>query len=290
MAVTAKDVIDAFLARRNELLGTKYKVVTYPDEANRSTKEVDAIATSAGAPSLAIEVTQLETYCKQIQDEVIFTRNVVPIENALAGRYGDVHIGVTFVYLRDHKWGRDLARPLQTWLDANVDSLPEDDGKATPERDIPGVGLAWVRKRRSRRPGVYVSRTVPSNVVIPEELPAAMNRALDHKYNELAEYKNNRDHVSVMLLDSRDIALTNEAEQYKAFLRAIAANPRPGLDEVWIASVFDGLKESNIDCYCFRAEDGLMKDANPENFMFGREYEAYWNDVLAKEDAEGGDA
>lgn len=231
MGVTAKDVIDAFLARRNELLGTKYKVTTYPDEANRSTKEVDAIATSADAPPLAIEVTHLETYRKQIQDEVIFTRNV-PIQKALAGRYGDLHIGVTFVYLRDHKWGRDLAGPLQTWLDANVDSLPEDDGKATPERDIPGVGLVWVRKRRSRRPGVYVSRTVPSNVVIPEELPAAMNRALDHKYNELAEYKNNKGHVSVMLLDSRDIALTNEAEQYKAFLRAIGTNPRQGLDEL----------------------------------------------------------
>lgn len=111
-----------------------------------------------------------------------------------------------------------------------------------------------------------------------------MDKALSHKYERLAEYRG-QGYRSLMLLDGRDVALTNEAEQYKAYLRACRANSRPGLDEVWLASVFDGPKESYVDYYCFRGDDDLMRRANPENFMFERRHDDCWYKVIEQEDA-----
>jgi hypothetical protein len=280
------DVITGLMARRDELLGLRYQLAAKPDEQNRTTKDVDAIFESASGPAVAIEHTSLLTFHQQIRDEQLFKRWVAPVEAALRGRYGDLWIGLGFLYARGGNWPKDLVTPLRAWLDAQLGDIPfQKSGEKGTECDIPGVGVVSIVKRnKTRRPGVHVSRTVPQNVDFPGELVELMDRALDHKYNELAVYRG-KGLRTLMLLDARDIALTNEAEQYKAYLRARGKNPRPELDEIWLASVWEGATEDDVEFYCFRAEENLMRRANPENFMFEPRHDDYWQRTIAAEDA-----
>jgi len=87
MAVQPKDVIQRFLDRRNELLGTAYAVTGWPDVENRETKAVDAIAESKGHKPLAIEHPLLMTFQEQVREDHCFSNNIVPIENELGHRY-----------------------------------------------------------------------------------------------------------------------------------------------------------------------------------------------------------
>lgn len=217
-------------------------------------------------------------------DEKVFERYVAPIEAALAERYGKLDVGLTFLYLRDGNWPPDLLTPLREWLDTNLAGVPvQETGRLPPQFDVPGVGMMWVAKREgARRPGVHVGRTVPSNVRIPGETTDTIDRALAHNYERLAEYRE-RGYRSLMLLDARDIALTNEGEQYKAYLRVLRKDARAQLDEIWLASVFDGAKESSADYCCFRGDDELMRRANPANFMFERRHDDYWYRVIDEE-------
>lgn len=91
------DVIRLLVERRNELLGLKHTLKDIPDKANRTTEEVDAVFQCDQQQPLAIEHTRLETYRQQIRDEKVFERYVAPVEAALAGRYGDLHVGITFL-------------------------------------------------------------------------------------------------------------------------------------------------------------------------------------------------
>jgi hypothetical protein len=157
-----------------------------------------------------------------------------------------------------------------------------------PDFDIPDIGLVRVYKKESRRPGLVVARTVPTNVAFVGEGLGIMNKALDHKYAELSKYRE-AGYVSIMLLDSRDIALTNDVEQYKLYVRSCKAAPRDGLDEVWVADIWESAKDSKDDWLtfvCFKGARDLMKAANPDGFWFGPEYDAYWQGVIEKEDRE----
>lgn len=235
MPVSEDDVIQAFLDRRNELLGTKYKRVAKPDEANRTSKDVDALCESEGAPPLAVEHTRLETFQQQIRDDAWFMRSIAPLESALAHRYDPWWVDITFFYGRGEAWGgpKELVRRVRDWLDANLASIPvQKTGREWFEGEIPEVGMVRISKHEgSQRPGVYVGRTVPTNVEFPKEGIEIMTRALGHKYDELAVYRADG-YVSALLIDSRDIALTNHVEQYKAFLRSCRVDNRGGLEEV----------------------------------------------------------
>jgi hypothetical protein len=99
-----------------------------------------------------------------------------------------------------------------------------------------------------------------------------MNSQLGHKYDRLGQYQAAGD-ITVLLLESEDIALVNWGSLYKAFLAETDLNPRPYLDQVWVACTF----ENDCEVCCFYGPDDLMDRANPQNYMFGRRYHAYWS-------------
>jgi hypothetical protein len=288
-----KDVIQTFLDHRNEILGTKYRVLTKPDAVNRSAKAVDAVCESEGVRPLAIEHTRLQTFERQIRDNRWFTRSVEPLESALAHRYDPWWLGITFDYARDKHWGdaTGLIATIRDWLDANIERIPvQKTGREMFEGEIPGVGMVRISKHKdSRRPGIYVSRTIPPNVEFAREGIEIMTDTLGHKYNELAAYRTDG-YISVLLIDTRDIALTSHIAQYKAFLRSTKADPMGGLEEIWVADILEGreAKDSVIDFLCFRGPKEIRDKANPENFMLGPEHDNYWDGVIANDEQEGG--
>lgn len=285
MSLGAKDVIWRFLNRRNELQGTGYVVTRWPDEENRTTREVDAIAESDGHQALAIEHTLVMTFQAQVREDHWFSTSMAPIERELAHRYDPLQVRLVFNYVRGVNWPQGAVETVRNWLDANLASLPVDDtNKVSPDTEIPGIGFVRIYKRdKTPRPGLQVARTVPTNVSFADEGLEIMDKALNHKYAELAEYRKNG-HRSILLLDNRDIALTNQTEQYKLYVRSCRANPRDGLNEVWVADVWEGAKEDWVAFYGFRGDSALMKTANPDSFWFGSEYDTYWHKVLKEED------
>jgi hypothetical protein len=189
----------------------------------------------------------------------------------------------------ERDWNRDLVTPLLAWFKAEFDKIPEKESSRgyPPEFDVPGVGRIWVTKRKRKlRGGVHVGRTVPSNVVIDEELPELMQTALDHKYERLGEYKE-QGFRTITLLDARDPALTNQIDQYVAYIRAKQLNARPFLEEIWLADVAEMAKDTYVTFYCFRfaGSDDIVAAANYEGAMFEAKHEKYWLDFIAKEDA-----
>jgi hypothetical protein len=105
-------------------------------------------------------------------------------------------------------------------------------------------------------------------------LKAQIDKQLGHKYERLAEYREGGA-ISILLLESDDLALVNWGSLYLAFLQATEANPRPELDQVWMACTY----HEDCEVCCFAGPDGLMDLANPPNYRFGRRYRAGWNAV-----------
>ena len=175
--------------------------------------------------------------------------------------------------------------PLRDWLDKNLESVPEQKNSSlSPEYDIEGVGSVRISKRtNSHLPGLHVARTVPTNVDFRREGTDTMNKALEHKAGALAKYRQDG-YISITLLDSRDIALTNQVDQYKAFIRATRQDPRNATEDVWLADVLDSPNETYIDFFCFRAHPDVMKATNAADYMFGPKHDAYWEEFLKKED------
>jgi hypothetical protein len=95
----------------------------------------------------------------------------------------------------------------------------------------------------------------------------AMLKGLDHKYEKLAEYRA-AGSESVLVLESKDIALVSPQSLYTAYLRATRQRPRPNLDQIWMVAT--GY------VYCFDGPSEVLEGVNPPNFRFGRQFIDEW--------------
>jgi hypothetical protein len=67
--------------------------------------------------------------------------------------------------------------------------------------------------------------------------------------------------------------------------RSCLARPRRGLDEVWVAEVYETKVGVDAFFYAFRGDRELIEATNPEGFMFGADYDNCWQRVIDDEDA-----
>lgn len=263
-------VIDNFLLAYNRVAATHYSVTARPDKDNRDSKDIDAIAETVGCPRLAIEHTRLETLALQNRDSAWFMEAFGPLEQELKDAF-PYTLKLVFPYqnvTRGQKWP-EMRAAVRQWLLTEADHLPIGPS----DHQISGVPFTLTIWRHPHRlsQSLFLRRW-ESVTDLHDGLKAQMKRQLDHKYDRLGQYQATGA-ITVLLLESEDIALVNWGALYKAFLAETAANPRPYLNQVWVACTF----KNDYEVCCFSGPDDLMDQANPPNYMFGRRYHAYWS-------------
>lgn len=252
----------------NRAMGTSYAVTRWPDAENRESKDIDAYAEGQGSLPLAIEHTRVQTLRDQVRDREWFSTAFGHLECELNGKspftYRLVfpHSGLT----PGQDW-KTIADSVKEWFLVRAADLPEGRTQA----EIAGVPFPiTVFKRKSPRPRVVLSRFPPDREVA-DALLAEVKESLGHKYARLSEYRQGGA-VTLLLLESDDIALVHETDIYRAVLMSMRDAPRPELDQVWLASTH----RDDCSVCCLVGPQELTERVNPPNFQFGARFEAEW--------------
>jgi hypothetical protein len=255
--------IERVLDTYNRARDSAYSVTGHPDQANRDSKEIDAVADSAGLPQMAIEHTRIQSLSDQQGRSASFERALAGLETNLAGVFPfQLDLVVPYQNVEPGRSWTEIRRAINEWLVAGAGELP--DGATS--HSLSGVPFRLTVRKRPGQPGkVFLMREAPAGLeasLLPE-----MRRSLDHKYLRLGEYRA-QGATTILILDSEDIALVAPSDLYLAFLRATREQPRPHLDQVWLVLQFGA--------YCFSGPADLMAKVNPENFHFGAPYVHEW--------------
>lgn len=219
------DVIRAFvnqLAEDGEY--PDLRVEQRPDQINRETPDIDAIA-----GPFAIEHTSIDTVKDQRRDSARFKCVVGDIEQELEGKL-PFRLYVWFKYDAVSK-GQDWAAiciALKKWVINESPYLP--DGKSVAA-DIPGIPFQLEILKSSDRPGgVYFARTEPKDSNLAERV----REILERKATKLAKYQAPAT-ITVLLVESDDIAIMSEPKMLEAICEAFPDGPPQGVDQVWFA-------------------------------------------------------
>ena len=222
--LTDKQVISLFV----EYLATQgnpgLKVDTWPDEENRQSSDIDAIA-----GHLAIEHSSVDTIPNQRRDAAWFVQVVKALEDEFRCRL-PFRLVLTFPYegiQTGHDWSR-ITAALRKWVLDEAPKLPIGSHtiKAVPE--IPFEFHS--AKRSSSRTGLLFGRFAPNDHTLPDRL----REQLDRKAKKLSPYKGNNK-TTILLVESDDVALMNDGIMWDGLRSAYPDGLPQGLDQIWFA-------------------------------------------------------
>ena len=234
-----RSVIKAFIDHLRVIGFPGLKVDCWPEDKNRDTQEIDAIA-----GPFAIEHTSVDTLPKQRRDSDWFMQAVgslnaelpsVPFRLRITIEYGAVTKGQNWTAIRE---------ALKTWVTNDANRLT--DGRHIME-NVPAIPFRiHVTKSSDRPPGVFIGRREPHD----DTLPDRTRILFDRKAEKLAKYHKSGT-TTVLLVENDDIALMNETKMLKAIREAYPVGLPSGVDQVWYA---DTSIPSEIKFYNFTAE------------------------------------
>lgn len=219
------DVIDAFVAHLAQHGHPGLKVDARPDEINRNTQDIDAIAGPFAIEHTSVEALhesraknpQWEKAVGGLEDEV---QGCVSAHLSIATRYDAVTIGQDWVAIRS---------ALKTWICEKADQI--DEGRS--EIVIDGVPFPVIIGKRNDLPaGVYFSRLVDEN---SETLSASSASLIERKAQKLAPYQRQKK-TTILLLESDDIAMMNHIKMHDAISEGFPRGWPGGIDQIWYAN------------------------------------------------------
>ena len=193
------EVVDAFISHLRNHGHPGLQVDRRPDEENRESPDIDAIA---GA--FAIEHTSIDTLQNQRRDADWFMRAVGGLEEELPTG-PQFRLNVTIEYdavAKGQNW--DAVRTsLKTWITNEAPAFP--DGPQILD-NLPGVPFRLhITKSSERHPGVFFARWKPDDDSLADRIRDTFNR----KAAKLARY-HAEGKTTILLVENDDIALMNE--------------------------------------------------------------------------------
>ena len=277
--MTQDDIIEQFIAKYNTCQSNTYKVTRWPDKENRTSRNCDAYAEVSEGSPLAIEHTSIQTFDDQMLDAARFMKVIGELEVELKDAFDCQTrlIVPTFAISPGTNW-QTIRTALRVWLLAHVPTLPSGETKHRVD-GLPFTVTINVDRDGRLRPWFGVMRWTPPGLDNYSQLTESIAAALTDKDSQLRKYSE-AGIETVLILESRDIALVNPAILYKAFLKARDKVSPANIDQVWVANTYQA------DCRfdCFQASEVIMDEANRENFMFGPRYSDYWRKAIAQDD------
>lgn len=220
-----REVVEAFVAYLREHGHPGLKVDCRPDQVNRNTSDIDAIA-----GPFAIEHTSIDTVRKQREASAHFECVAGGIREELMGRVPfRLSITVEWSAVRVGQDWSAIRGALKDWILTEAPSLP-DGRHVIDDGTIAGVPFGlMVKKASDRPPGIFFGRTEPHD----DTLPARIRKQLDKKACKLAKYASEK--ATILLVESSDMALMNQGILLDAIKTAYSDALPNGVDQVWYA-------------------------------------------------------
>jgi len=218
-------VVEAFVSYLSNRGHLGLKVECRPDQVNRKTCEIDAIA-----GPFAIEHTSVDTVAYQRRDTDYLNRVVDGIANELRGKLGcRLRITVEWSAVKEGQDWPVIHEALKGWILSRVPSLP-DGPTVINDGTIAGVPFGLlVMKASDRRQEISFARCEPHDGT----LSVQDRKQLNDSARKLAKYKPCK--TTILLVESSDMPLMN-CSVMLGILKAAFSNALPaGVDQVWYA-------------------------------------------------------
>ena len=220
-----RDVIDAFVAYLSKHGYPGLQVDRRPDEENRCSTDIDAIA-----GHFAIEHTSIDTIPNQRRDSDWFMRAAGGLEKELSNKLSFLlEIQLEYDAVTKAQDLTTIRRTLRKWITNDAPAM--DDGCYVID-DIPGVPFRLhIEKASDRRPGVLFGRFTPDDGPLSGRIP----QQLEKKANKLSKY-HNAEQITVLLVESDDNALMNASKMLDFIRTAYPTGLPVGVNQIWYAN------------------------------------------------------
>ena len=217
------NTIRAFVTHRSPGLD----ISRYPDEENRDSKDIDAIA-----GRFAIEHTSIDALENQRRDSAWFSKVVGNLEGEISPQL-TFRLRVRFdndAVASGQDWAA-IQSALKTWILGDAREVTEAQ---RVDVEIPGVPFpASVLRSSNEPPGLVFSRLAPAESGLSDRVRATIER----KAEKLAKY-HGPGRTTILLVESEDVALMS----YGSFLQSVGEAFPEGLpasvDELWFADTY----------------------------------------------------
>ena len=220
------DVIDTFIEYLREHGHPELKICRHPDEENRTSSDIDAIA-----GPFAIEHTSIDTLPNQRRNNDWFNQVIGSLEQEFESQLS-FRMSIMFPYDATTKGKvRDriaIRKALKSWI---LEKSPYLEFGKHDLDNIPGIPFRLtVDKRTSHIPGVAFWRSKPDD----NTLSCRIKELLDKKAKKLERYKN-LGKITILLIESDDIALMDVQgrEIVDAIRKAYPMSILIGVDKIW---------------------------------------------------------
>jgi hypothetical protein len=217
------DVVEAFVAYLRDHGYSGLQVDRWPDDENRDSPDIDAIA-----GPFAIEHTSIDTLSHQRRDADWFMQAVGGLEHQLPPLPFRLRIVLQYHAVSKGQHWPEIRQALTSWIICKAPYLA-DGGHVIDT--IPGVPFPLhVEKTSHRSHGVSFGRYEPAD----DTLPGRLRQQFARKAEKLAPYQG-RGTTTVLLVENEDVALMNHLKMLNAIQDAYLGGRPPGVDQIWYA-------------------------------------------------------
>lgn len=219
-----KEVIQAFVDHLNANGHPNLKIDCWPDENNRQSQDIDAIA-----GSFAIEHTSIDTIENQRRDSDYFMQVIEGLEAEFVSKLNfRLEITISYDAVQTGQDWNTVRDAMRSWIGACSRLLKDGEHTVNGVKDIPFKMRVW--KASARPPGLIFSRLAPDDPSLPDRI----RKLLEEKAKKLAPYKK-KGKTTVLLLESDDGALMSKPMLLKAIKKGHANKLPDGVDRLWYA-------------------------------------------------------
>lgn len=206
------------MARRSS---SSLEDVTWPDEEIRDTKAVDMQFSISGT-AYVLEHTRIESFPEQIRDSTKFLQLLGSLETFMPSRLhpGYYRLIVPSEVMYKTEYSEKESALISKWIEEKARDAPDgDEFEITETPDGISFPVTLVREN-DESTTFLIMRSVPDQ--IEDKRIERIRTALENKCPKLAKAKTEAN-ISILLLESKDIALANERVIARALEAAISA-------------------------------------------------------------------
>ncbi len=224
------EVIDAFIEYLREHGHPELMISCHPDEENRDSPDIDAIA-----GPFAIEHTSIDTLPNQRRNNDWFDQVIQGLKQDLRSEL-PFRLGITFPYsaiTKGQNWTK-IRIALKNWI---LEKSPHLEFGRHSLNNIIGIPFQFtVNKQKSKNPCVAFSRSQPDD----DTLSGRIKELFDRKAKKLREYQN-LGKTTVLLVENNDIALMDiQGWRLLGAIREAYPFGLPiGVDRIWYVDTAD---------------------------------------------------
>lgn len=238
-----KEVVSAFVSYLREHGYPALKIDRIHDEENRKSSDIDAIA-----GFFAIEHTSVDTIANQRRDADWFLHAAGGIEEAVAHQLQyRLDISIPYEAVQYGQNWADIQKSFITWI---VTCTPDLGQGVHTIANVQGIPFEFIAKKDTKhKPKLFLARIAP----LDNSLSGRIREQFFRKSQKLLPYKE-QGYITVLLSESNDIALMDEAKMLDAIRIGLSRRLPKGVDRLWYVAT--GIPE---DLLFFEFTEALQK-------------------------------